>query len=337
MTTAEVAPAPPADPPGGAGARGRRPSARARRRPQARQRARAFYVFVGPWLTGFVLLTVTPMLFALWMSFTDYDGISPHWNYQGFGNYRTALSDERTWQSLGRTGLFTVLGVGGMIVTGLLLAVLVDQKVRGRALFRAIFYLPAVVPPVAAALTFRLLFDRDAGAVNAVGDLFGATPQAWLTGNRIFVVIVLFVLWGSGTNMVISLAALQEVPRDLIEAAQVDGAGPARIFRSLTLPLISPALFFQVVTGVIFSVQTFIPALLLSSAGSAQPTAVPDSLYLFMVHVYTQAFGLGQLGYASALLWLLFAALIAVTVVIFRVSGRAVFYATGPNRSEEAG
>jgi multiple sugar transport system permease protein len=220
------------------------------------------------------------------------------------------------------------------VATGLLLAVLVNQKIRGRALFRTLFYLPAVVPPVAAALTFRLLFDRDAGAVNAAGDLIGASPQAWLTGNRAFVVIVLFVIWGAGTNMVISLAALQEIPAELTEAARVDGASAARTFRSITLPLLSPVLFFQVVTGVIFAVQTFIPALLLSSSGSAQVTAVPDSLYLYLVHVYTQAFGVGRLGYASALLWLLFAVLVGLTVVIFRISGRAVFYTTGPGRGE---
>ncbi len=306
------------------------PPARTARSRQQRHRARTFYAFTAPWILGFALLTVVPLGYALWLSSTNYDALSPHWSYVGADNYTAALSDGRTWSSLLRTLVFVAVAVAGTITVGLALAVLANQRIRGRALLRTLFYLPAVVPPVAAALTFRLLFDRDAGAVNAAAVATGGTATTWLTDPYAFVVLILFLLWGSGSNMVISLAALQGVPSELTDAARVDGAGSWQSFRAVTLPIISPVLFFQVITGVIFTVQTFVPALLLSAGGPRQLTTVPDGLNLFMVHVYVEAFGLGRLGYASALLWLLFVLLVVFTSVVFKVSNRWVHYAVGP-------
>lgn len=293
-----------------------------------------FYLFVAPWLVGFVLLTLVPLGYALWLSFTNFDAVSPRWRYVGVANYAKAVQDPLTWQSLTRSFLFTGVTVPLAIALGLLLAVLVDQKVRWRGVFRALFYLPVTVPPVAAAITFRTLFDRDAGAVNGLADAVGGEPQEWLLDPHVFVVIVLFVLWGVGANMVISLAGLQGIPPDLLDASKVDGAGAWRSFRHVTLPLLSPVLFFQAVTGVIASIQTFVPALLLSNPETGA-AGVPDGLRLFMVHVFSEAFQLGQLGYASALLWLLFVALLAFTVVFFKASSRAIFYTRSPGDRED--
>ena len=135
------------------------------------RRHRAFYMFTSPWIIGFALLTIAPMAYALWLSFTTYDGISPNWHYVGLGNYRELFSDAQTWQSLGRTGLFAITSVPLSIIAGLGLAVLVNRPLKARGLFRTLLYLPAVVPPVGAGLAFKQLFDQNSGAANGVLNL----------------------------------------------------------------------------------------------------------------------------------------------------------------------
>lgn len=303
------------------------------RRPNGWRRYRplTFWLFVSPWVIGFLLLTVLPMGFALWMSLTDYDGISPKTNFVGLGNFERALRDDQMWSSLGQTLVLMVVVVPLTVAFGLGLAVLVNQPIRGRSVYRAIAYLPAVVPVVAGSLTFRLLFDRDAGAVNGLIEAIGGPPLQWLAGPEAMIVLVSFVLWGAGASMVLSLAALQGVPRELTEAAKVDGAGSWTRLLRITVPIISPILLFQVVTGVIGAMQLFVPALLLSSGDKAGGVLqqIPDGLRVYLVYVYQQYFALGDFGYASALLWLFFAVIVAFTALVFRSSRRMVFYEAG--------
>jgi multiple sugar transport system permease protein len=293
-----------------------------------RYRPLTFWLFVAPWALGFLLLTVVPMGFALWMSVTDYDGISPRTNFVGLGNFDRALHDQQMWMSLGQTVALMVVVVPLTVAFGLLLAALVHQPVRGRSIYRAIAYLPAVVPVVAGSLTFRLLFDHDSGAVNGALQAAGGPPLQWLAGHNALIVLISFVLWGAGASMVLSLAALQGVPKELTEAALVDGAGPWTRFVRISVPIISPILLFQVVTGVIAALQLFVPALLLSTgdnAGGMLPQ-IPAGLRVYLIYVYQQYFAVGNFGYASALLWLLFAVIVLITVAVFRLSRRMVFY-----------
>lgn len=294
------------------------------------RRHRAFYMFTAPWIIGFLLLTIVPMGFALWLSLTTFDGLSPRWRFIGLANYRELLSDPVTWDVLGRTGLFAVASVPLSILAGLALAVLVNRPVRARGLFRTLLYLPAVVPPVGVGIAFKQLFDTNSGAANGALNLFGIDATGWLADPYARYVILMTVLWSAGNIMIISLAGLQDIPRELVEAARIDGASAWRTFRSITVPLLSPVLLFQTVTGVIASVQTIMPLLLSADATTAGVTSIPQSNYMYMMHVFAQYFALGRYGYASALLWVLFVLILIVTGLIFKATSGVVFYNVDP-------
>jgi multiple sugar transport system permease protein len=283
----------------------RRPAVEAARdrpkKPATLKKARTFYLFVAPWIIGFVTLTVFPLGYAFWLSLTDSDGLSPKTHFVGFENYVEIFHDPLTLSSLGKTGLFALVTVPLSIFAGLLLAVILNQQIKGRGLFRALIYLPAVVPPVGAALAFRLIFDRDAGAANGVLSGLGANPITWLVDPNVRYVLYALVLWGCGGSMIISLAGLQDIPRELLEAAQVDGASYWQSFTRITVPLLSPVILFQVITGVIASLQSFAP-LLLSSGSLSGAGTVPQGNYLYMIHVFAQYFSASRFGYASAML-----------------------------------
>ncbi|WP_053747654.1 carbohydrate ABC transporter permease [Streptomyces sp. MMG1533] len=312
------------------------PGRRRARRPLSRRarRAGAFYVFVGPWILGFLGMTAYPLGYALWLSFTNSDGLSPNARFVGLDNYREVFTNPDTLNSLARTGLFTAITVPLTIVAGLFLAVLVNQPIRARGLFRTLLYLPAVVPPVGAALTFKLIFDRDSGSANGVLDIFGVNGVSWLADPYARYVLIMLTLWTTGNVMIISLAGLQDIPRELHDAALVDGASWWQSFTRITLPLLSPVLFFQVVTGIITALQTFLPLLIALDPSPKGVTAVPDSNYLIMIEVFSQFFANGRYGYASALLWVLFLFVMFVTYVVFRLSKGAVFYSVEPEQTK---
>lgn len=297
-----------------------------------RYRARTFYAFISPWLLGFILLTLFPLGYALWLSLTNYDGLTGRYHYVGARNYTDILSDLDAMHALARTGLYTLVTVPAGIVLGLALAVLVNRPIRGRAAFRAFLYLPAVVPIVGSALCFKMLFNSDFGMLNNILGWFGISSIAWLADPTVFWVMIAMTLWGVGSTMIISLSGLQGIPTELQEAARVDGANAWQVFHRITLPLLSPIILFETITGVIFAVQAFIPALLLSvQSVSTTVTSVPQANYLYMIHVYAQYFAYGRFGYASALLWVLFVLILILTLIIFKASARTVFYEAGPD------
>ena len=288
---------------------------------------RSFFFFIGPWLVGFVLLTVFPLLYALLVSMTNFDGISPHWHWVGLANYAELLQDPDTWYSLGRTLLYTLITVPLSVAGGLMLAVLLNQRLRAVGLFRTIFYLPSVVPIVAAAIMWKLIFDRDVGALNAILEHLGGPTITWLIDPTVFYALIILVLWGLGGGMVVFLAGLQGVPSELKEAAVVDGANKWQAFSKITLPLLSPVIFFQVVTGVIYALQTFVQPLLLSETNGASSVAqVSRGNYLYMVNVYEQFLYNQRFGYGSAMLWVFFIFILAITLLVFRSSSFWVYY-----------
>ncbi len=296
------------------------------RRSWSRHSTPTFYLFVAPWLfLGFIGLTLIPLAYAFLVSFTNFDGMSGHWHWLGLGNYTELIGDPDTWYSLGRTLLFMVITVPLGVAGGLALALLLNRKMRAVGLFRTIFYVPSVVPIVATALLFRIMFDRDAGIINAAIEWLGGPPVTWLVDPTAFTVMVIMVLWGLGGGMVIFLAGLQGIPSELREAAAVDGATPVQTFRAVVLPLLTPVMLFMVITGVIASLQTLIQPLLLS-AGSSGGADVPRSNYLFMVHVYQQFFANQRFGYGAALLWVLFVVVLLITLVVLRSGALWVYY-----------
>jgi multiple sugar transport system permease protein len=300
--------------------------------PLTKRRSRAFYLFISPWLIGTVLLTIFPLVYALGVSLTDWDGVSPGFRWVGAQNYLDVLGDPETWASMSRSAVLAVVVVPLTVAGSLGIAILLNQKVRLMSFWRTMIYLPAVFPPVASALSWKLVFDRDSGAINAIRAWFGQDAVNWMTGQQVFVVLLAVMLWGIGAGMIINLAALQDVSPELLEAATLDGAGPWRRFMAVTLPTISPVLLFQTVTSTIGVLQTFVPALLLSpTTGAAAVTAVPEANRIFMIDVYAQYFAYSRYGYASAMLWLFFLAILVVTVLFFRASRKTVFYSVDPS------
>jgi multiple sugar transport system permease protein len=302
-----------------------------------RYRARTFYLFAAPWILGFVLLTLMPVLYALGVSFTNYDGASPIWRFIGVRNYvEIFTSSPQVWESMVRTIGYALIVVPLSVSGGLFLAILVNRRIRARGVVRAIFFLPSVVPVVATAIIWRLIFNRDAGFVNGVIDLLGGQKQVWLADPLSFYSLIVMSLWGLGGGMIISLAALQDVPVELEEAARIDGAGTWRVIRNVTIPMISPVLYFQVITGVIGSLQVLVqPLLLVETNKIAQGALVPESSKLFMVHVYNEFFTNHRFGFGSAMLWVFFVLILVLTIVMQRLSKRFVFYQVDSDNTDE--
>ncbi|WP_432066210.1 carbohydrate ABC transporter permease [Streptomyces sp. C10-9-1] len=305
----------------------------------SRYRSRTLYAFVAPWLIGFLALTAVPMLYALRMSFTNTNGMSEKADWVGFGNYIEALKDADVLHSLYRTGVFTLTVVPLTVIGSVLLALLVNQPIRGESCFRMVFYLPAIVPGVGAALTWKLIFDRDAGPANGILGMLNIDPVTWLQDPAVSYVLLSLMLWSVGGGMLVSLAGLQDIPGELLEAARVDGAGRLRVFWHVTVPLLSPILLFQVVTGVINAMQVIAQPLLLAPTpgGVVSAAQVTPDNNLYMVHVYAQYFTFGRWGYGSALLWLLFIVVLVITFLVMKLGKSVVFYNVDPDGQGEKG
>lgn len=315
------------------------PAARCRGRRTRRFRgALAFYGFISPWLIGTILLTAFPVGYALYISFTDWNGMTTFMPWVGLENYRQVFTSGDTISALSRTLVLCAIVVPVTIAGSLLLAVLLNMKVRGRTALRTLIYIPAVVPPVAAALIWKVIFDQDSGAANRILATFHVAAVDWLNGRTAFVVLIVVLLWAVGSGIIIDLAALQTVPGEQLEAAKIDGAGALTSFRHVTLPAISPILLFQTVLVTITTLQTFVPAILLSPiTGSNVYTNIPPANDVYMVDVYEQFFDYSRYGLGSAMLVVFFAVILLMTGLIFRFLGRSVFYAVDPSESGKRG
>ncbi len=290
------------------------------------------WIWISPWIIGFSVFTVGPMLASLYLSFTSYDLLTePTWI--GLQNYETALSgkDRLFWPSLGRTILFVVIVVPLGVTGSLLMALLLNRQFRGIALFRTLFYLPSLTPAVAAALVWAWIMQPRYGFLNYALSFLGITGPPWMASpSWALPSLVVVALWTSlgGPRMLIFLAALQDVPQELTEAAKLDGANAVQRFWNVTVPMISPIIFFNLVLGVIASFSVFTFAYVATNGGPAYAT------WFYVLHLFHNAFNWLQMGYASALSWILFAILLVFTVVQFRSARRWVYYA-GETRVDE--
>ena len=299
-----------------------------RRRFQGRswRETRSFYLFVAPWLIGFVVLGIFPLIIGLATSFTNYDGFNlDHVKFLGLGNYARALADGEAIVALSRTVYFSVFSVPSGIVLALAIAILLNQNIPARGGFRTLFYLPTVVPIVATVWVWKIFLDQNFGLVNAgLGLFFPNTAVRWLVDYPTFVLVALTLWMGVGGGMVIFLAGLQGIPSELKDAAQIDGADRWETFRFITLPLLTPVIFFQVIMGIIGSLQTLVAPMLL--AGGSLSAMPPRDNYLYLIHVYLQVFANQRFGYGTALLWLLFVVIVLLSVLVFRSSRYWVYY-----------
>jgi multiple sugar transport system permease protein len=297
----------------------------------ARREQRAAYLFLSPWLFGLTALWLVPIIASVWLSLTEYNIItSPE--FIGLENYREMLFDDRTfWLSIRVTLKFMVLSVPLYLVFGLLLSLLLNLKIRGINLFRTIMFLPSVLSGVAVAVLWVALLNPDVGAVNSVLRGLGIDdPPRWLDSPTWAVPSVVLVgLWGIGGGAIIYLSGLQNISAQLYEAALLDGAGPWQRFRYVTLPMLTPTLLFVLITGLIDAFQVFDLAYVLSRGGTQ---GIGDSLQFYLINLWNETFQNGRYGYASALSWVLVLAAAAVILVIFRTSGRWVYYEYDPER-----
>ena len=279
------------------------------------------YLCIAPWLIGFVCLTLGPVIFSFVISLTKWDMISPP-RMVGLENYATIFTDDfRFRQSLKVTGLYAAFAVPLGVVCSLALAMLLNLKVRGMRVFRSIFYIPAILPPVAVSMVWLMVFKPHGGIFNTMLGWLHIAPVPWLTSTEwALPSFVIMSIWGVGGGMIIYLAGLQSVPTQLYEAAEIDGAGGWKKFRHVTLPMISPTIFFNVIMGLIGSFQVFTSSFIMTQGGPAYSTL------FYVLYLYQKAFKYLQMGYACALAWILFAIILALTLVVFKTSARWVYY-----------
>jgi len=295
---------------------------RRRQRPGlARREALAFYLCIAPWLLGLLLFVVGPMLASLGISFTRWDLLSPA-KFIGLANYeRLFTRDPLFWQSLKVTAIYTSIYVPVELAGGLVLALLMNQKLRGLSLFRTIYYLPSVLPAVAYIVVWMWILHPDVGLMNTVLSHLGIQGPRWLASPQWSLpALLLMSLWGLGRTMVIYLASLQGVPHHLYEAAAIDGAAAWHSFWKITLPLLTPTIFFNLVLSIISTFQTFTGAFVATNGGPL------DSTLFYVLYLYRQAFQFFNMGYASALAWILFLIILVLTMLIVRSADRWVYY-----------
>jgi multiple sugar transport system permease protein len=304
------------------------PATRRRRAPVSRMRrgeALAGYLFISPWIIGFLVFTLGAMVYSLVISFSNYSLATNVATPAGTSNYAELFSDPKVALSLGNTLFYAVLAVPLEILFALGLALLLNRVGRGAGFFRTLYYLPKMTPTVATASVFLLLLNGNSGAINKGLALIGVHGPQWLVDpNWVKPSIVLMTLWGVSGTMIIFLAALKNVPKELYEVSSLDGAGRVRQFFSITLPMISPALFFNVVVLTIAALQVFDQAYLLFWRD--QTNASPESSLFYGVYLFQQAFRQFDFGFAAAMAWVLFLIILAITLIQVKVSNRLVYY-----------
>ncbi|HVX42803.1 MAG TPA: sugar ABC transporter permease [Mycobacteriales bacterium] len=290
-----------------------------------KRETRAAFSFLAPWLVGFVVFTAGPMVWSFVLSFTDYDLVDRP-NSVGFANYKRVFDDPRAHTALFNTFIYTALFVPLAIAFALFLAMLLNRLTVGTGFFRTVYYLPVMAPAVAVAVLFSLLLNGNYGLVDRALSKVGIPGPQWLTDpSWIKPGIVLMSLWGLGGAVVIFLAALKNVPADLYEAAAMDGASRWRQFRSVTVPMISSVIFFQVIVLTIAALQMFDKVYVLFGNPGTQATASDASLF-YVLYLFQEAFQSLKMGYASALAWVLFVVIMIITFIQVKVGNKLVYY-----------
>ena len=293
-------------------------------------RREAFWglAFIGPWVIGFLLFTIGPLIASLVLSFTDFNLLRPDdIRFIGLDNYSRMAVDPLVIQGLVVTVKFALIAVPTTMIASLAVAVLVNSpRLFGRNVFRTLFYMPIQIPLVASTLVWISFLNTETGWLNQILALVGITGPDWINNATwVYPALTLIGLWGIGNFMLTNLAGLQSVPTELYEAARIDGAGPWRTFRRITIPLMSPILLYNLVISLITTFQYFTQAYVLTNGRGD-----PNNATLFInLDLFREAFVNNHMGYASAIGWLLFVIVLALTLVLFAFSRRRVYYAGG--------
>ena len=292
---------------------------------RAQTEARAGYLFILPGVIGLCAFVLYPLLSSVYYSMTEWNGATPP-KFIGLENFQYIFTqDPSLLASLKATALWVLWSVPSGVIAGLLLAVLVNRKLPGIQIFRTILYVPTVLPVVATLTLWKFIYNPAVGLANQALNALGLPNSLWLGDvNLVLPALALIGVWTAGGSMVIFLAGLQAVPNELFEAARLDGASDARLFWHITLPMISPVLLLQTITGIIAALQSIAQPQLVTGGGK------PDlASYFLMWKIYSTAFDSSRFGYAIALVWILLALIAALTVIVFRVSNAFVYAEDG--------
>lgn len=294
--------------------------------PLAKQEERYFWLFISPWVLGFLIFTVYSMGLSLYWSFTKFDFLTPA-KWVGLGNYKSlffGFHSRLFFQALKVTTIYTMVSVPLRLAGGFAIALLMNQKIKGINFFRTVYYLPAVTAGVAMSLIWYYIFTPDVGVLNWLLRFFGIKGPNWL-GSTTWALpsLILMSTWGFGGPMLIYLAGLQSIPEYLYEAAEIDGAGVWAKFRHVTIPMMTPVIFYNLVISIISSFQVFTVAYVMTGGGPANATL------FYVLHIYNTAFEEFRMGLGSALAWILFAVIIGFTFLQFKGARFWVYYEAG--------
>jgi multiple sugar transport system permease protein len=285
------------------------------------------YLFIAPWLIGFIIFTVGPFLVSLYLGFTKYSaGLAPEWiglqnYYYLFSGLWSDAGDTLAWRSLFNTLYYTLFHVPLSLIMALMIAMLLNTRVQGQAFYRTLFYLPSVTSGVASAILWLWLLNPN-GLVNYFLALVGISPGPRWFGSTQWAMpgLIIMSLWSIGNIIIIYLAGLQGIPQQLYEAAVIDGANLSQSFFYITLPMLTPTIFFTTVIGLIAAFQIFTPAFVITNGGPANATL------FYLLYLYRNGFQWFQMGYASALAWFLFVIIMVFSLIQFRLADRWVYY-----------
>ena len=279
------------------------------------------FLFILPWLLGLIIFTVFPIIAALYISMTDWSIIGQE-TFIGFRNFGNIFSDPAFYKALLVTMRYAVLAIPLTIIMALLVALSVNNQYKGIGIFRTIFYMPSIVSGVAVAIVFKWILDPSYGALNSLLRIFGITGPNWLYDSAwVLPSYLIMAVWGASGGLYIYLAALKDIPKELYEAATIDGAGWRQKIRYVTLPMLTPILFYNLVIGLIGAFRKFTDAYVLGGAG--------EEGVFYMVYLYRQAFSFYKMGYATALAWILFVIIFVFSVLAIRTQKMWVYYEGG--------
>jgi multiple sugar transport system permease protein len=285
------------------------------------QNNRVGYAFISPWLLGFLIFTAFPFVASIYLSFCRYDIISPP-AWVGTANYDELLrNDPRFWKGLWNTIHYACVAVPLCIAAAFALALLLNLEVRGMSVYRTVFFLPYIIPTVATSVVFVWILNPQIGLINGILSKFGVQGPAWLNDTKWAMrSLIMMSVWGAGGAIIIYLAGLKDIPISLYEAAVVDGAGPWQRTRHITIPMMTPVIFFNLIMGIIGAFQYFTQAFIMTNGGPE------DSTLFYALYLFNRAWRYLDMGYASAMAWVLFLIVTVVTAIVFRTHRKWVHY-----------
>ncbi len=293
---------------------------RKRMSPLRRKEAVFGYIAIMPWLIGFLVFTAGPMVFSAYLVFTEWELLTPP-RWVGLANFRFLLEDQMFRNTLWNTFIYTVISVPLQLLVALGVALLLNLNIRGSNWYRALIFLPSQTPIVATAMLWFFIFSPTSGLANSALDVVGIGPQRWLVDvNLVKPALMTIAVWAFGGAMIIFLAGLQDIPQSLYEAAELDGASSWSKLLNITIPLLSPTIFFNLVIGLIGAFQVFTPVYLMTGGGPGTSSMMMGLL------IYRHGFEEFNMGYASLLAWVLFLIVITLTIIQFTLARKWVYY-----------